>query len=284
MARYDPASVFIDGFAMRVSSGFLAIAVSAVLLLPAPALQATGAPSAVLEDLAATFWQAREIRFPELPAADGRYPDSGRIGAVSEAGYAHWLAYVNQLQRRLASIEPATLAGEDRARYKQLAVQLAADRIEFGVPQVYLRPLSEPDFYSAFLNLMQRAPLATLADYEKYLQRLARFESYADQNTDLLSRGVVEGHVHRCEALAGIVKRFDAPPPSAVQGHILLRPFTAFPPGIAAEVAARLRETAFSTMSRRIVPSLLKVQSFLRGRYIPFCRRGPASNSDTIGQ
>ncbi len=201
---------------------------------------------------------------------DQRYND--RLPRESLADQQRRLAAKRKLLEQLGEIDRDELPRATQVDYDifRLLVENTVAEYEF---ESYLTPITNRSgFHISFPELRREVPLATAADYENYVQRLAAFEQYVADHIELMRAGIEKGQV-----LPGIVLEGYQ---GAIEPHIvddptrslLYEPFTKFPDSIPASERERLAKAGEAAIAESVVPGYRKFLTFLEREYVPAAR------------
>jgi uncharacterized protein (DUF885 family) len=249
-------------------SARLAILVAVPLATPAAA-QGAG------ERLRALFteeweWRLREDPLLATQAGDARYNDRlPRVGLADQQRRAarnrEWLARVRAIPRD--SLDgPARINRDLFEREKRLDVEESELR-------AYLIPITNREgFHTFFPELGDNVPLATTADYEKYIARLAGFRQYAREHAELMRQGLREGMVLPSISVQGMETMLQPHVVDDPTKSLLWKPFTAFPAGVPRGEHARLAAAGREAIATSVVPGFREFLEFMQREYVPGAR------------
>lgn len=244
-------------------------------LLAAAALAA--APDAAshadrLDQLLAESWQfdLRENPLWATHVGDHRFGD--RLPRQTPADCQRRLAAKRALLARLESIDRRQLPPPAQINYDILA-RLLRDTIAEYEFQAHLVPITNRSgFHVDFPELRHHVPLATTADLENYVARLAAFGQYVDDHLELMRAGIECGIVPPDVVLAGSREAIEALLLAAPENSLFYEPLLAPPPAISDADVERLRAAARRAIAQRVVPGYRRLLDFLAREYLPACR------------
>ena len=123
-------------------------------------------------------------------------------------------------------------------------------------------------------QLVARARLDSVRDYEDLLARLTKLPAMIRQITALLRLGIKEGVTFAKESLAGVDERFEALQVAA-QDSIFYSRFRDMSGSLGRRVVGRLQAAAFNLTEAELLPAFRELQLFLRHEYSPPLRASP---------
>ncbi|HSX60524.1 MAG TPA: DUF885 domain-containing protein [Tahibacter sp.] len=256
---------------IRFAATLLALALSGATLAD-PSV--TGTADARFKALYEREWDWRQREYPQFATYTGNHSGDGELGHVDEASQRRRLKELEAFQRELDAIPVSELSAPqqiDHAIYReQLANAIGTIRV-----RGYLLPMtSDSSFYADLIQLPESHPLATRADYDNYLKRLAAIPAYFDEHIALLQEGVKTGMTLPQVVLQGR----DGPLRSIAEGkdvesNPFYAPFRKFPSAIGADEAAALRSAGEKAVREQVVPAYAKLLKFFVGEYVPKARK-----------
>ena len=223
--------------------------------------------------LAAEDWAWRLSEFPQLATSVGERAWDDRLERVDAASRVARLARWRATREALAAIarremSPATRI--DRAVFEnQLHAFIAqaechADRMPIN---------GDSSFFGPLVDLGDAQPLRDVADYQRFVQRLADIPRFLREHIDLLREGLATGYTvpqvvleGRDQPLAAIAGLAD---PEATP---FWKPFARLP---TEQVA--LQDEARHVIAMQVLPAYRELLHFLRETYVPHARQTTAA-------
>jgi len=206
---------------------------------------------------------------------DNRYND--RLPHVAEADFARREATLKALRARLTQIDRAALPPAERLNYDIFGRLVDNDLGEFAF-KAHLMPLSKVyGFHSAFPELALFMPMATTADYQAYIARLAGFRAWVAEHIDLLRAGLRQGYVPPRVTLDTVPDAVTTHVLAAPEQSVLYQPFTQFPATVAEADRAALVAAGVSAIATSVIPGYRALDAFLRSEYLPAAREDTAA-------
>lgn len=129
----------------------------------------------------------------DISASGEPQPADGRLDDVGAASQQHRLDFWLKVQRQLEAIDPAGLSPDeqvDYAVYREQIRNFVADQ-QFGQWQMPFN--SDSAFWSDIGYQLHGDALHSVADYQKYLTRLAEIAPYIDQQIANMRLGLARG-------------------------------------------------------------------------------------------
>jgi uncharacterized protein (DUF885 family) len=262
---------------------------SIALAVPAISVAAPKAAARPAADynarLARLFHESDEaqLRLNPLNAmfrGDMRYAD--RLGDMgSEAYYNASRAAAQSDLKRLRAIPRARLSPVNQIAYDVFEWQ-TLDTLKGLSPDLLaltaVRPIDHffgfHVFYPTFASGQGAAPFKTVQDYENNLKRHRDYVAYLDRSIGRFRQGMAAGVVQPRLIVENVIAQLEAQIKQGVEGSTFYGPVKAFPATIPAPEQARLR-LAYATMVRdSIIPAYVRLNSFLKGEYLPASRPG----------
>jgi uncharacterized protein (DUF885 family) len=266
-------------------SGAKSIAVAVVFSLMA-LLLAQSAPAQSTADqrfgtLIADHWEWVERDNPERATlrGDNRYNDrlTDQSPEAVQARKAHWV----DLLKELRTFDPSQLTPQNRVSLQVLStiaanqtrVESFFSNVPFGAEADWspVTQMGGPQFSLALLA--KSTPLATVADYEAYLKRLAAMPRLLGQYRQQMQAAIEAGWVQPAVAVQRVPEELDAQsPPDPTQSPLFL-PFSKFPPDIAEPDQKRLADSARQLLSEQVMPAFRDLKQFYETTYLPAATR-----------
>ncbi len=229
-------------------------------------------------------WAFRLNEFPLLATSLGDDSGAAALGQVAEADQRRRYEYWKGIARELGAIDATALSVAEQADYAIFERQIRGfvEDYEFGA---YLIPLnSDWGFHIELARLPDEVPLATAADYENYLARLAQVPRVIDENIALMREGMKRGMTLPAVVLEGRDVSIRIHVVDSVEESVFYRPFVAPPEVIDAESTERLRARARTVITERVVPAYARFLEFFNEVYRPAARTTLAATRLPRGQ
>jgi uncharacterized protein (DUF885 family) len=201
---------------------------------------------------------------------DQRYND--RLPRERLADQQRRLAAKRKLHEQLGEIDREDLPRAAQVDYDifRLLVENTVAEYEF---ESYLAPITNRSgFHISFPELRREVPLATTADYENYIKRLAVFDQYVADHIELMRAGIEKGQVLPGIVLEGFKGAIEPHVVDDPTRSLLYEPFTKFPDSIEQAERDRLVEAGRAAISESVVPGYRRFVEFMEKEYVPAAR------------
>ncbi len=254
--------------------------------LPASAARNTGHSKAQtqasnaaqqLARIAAEFHRAR-CRFDPLLFAtangDSRYDD--QIGlSISPKLRAQQFNQYRAMQKQLMTLKRSQLAAQDQLTYELLTYELNNAMQLESFPE-HLLPLNHfdnvPSTLANYADGNGSQPLATVAQYRAYLNRLKQLPAWIDQAVANMQQGVRSGVVQPAAITTALLPQMRALRSDSVERSIYYSPVLRFPASFSAADRQQLTSAYRTAVERGIAPALNRLVQFLENDYLPVSR------------
>jgi uncharacterized protein (DUF885 family) len=193
---------------------------------------------------------------------DAEVPD------LSEAAEAEADRRLAALEGRLAAVDTARLAGQDRITAAMLARGLADRRAELAArwPELTVSATSR-GIQTEVLGLVPKVTLATPDQAADYLERCAKLAGCLDQAGDRLRAGLASGRTPPALGVRAAVRQLDAYLADPLADDPLLGP-----PPPAGTDATRFRERLAELVAGSVRPAMARYRDLLAGEVLERAR------------
>ncbi|HEY0020758.1 MAG TPA: DUF885 domain-containing protein [Longimicrobium sp.] len=246
-----------------------------VLAVPAAAQQTA---SERLRQLMEDEWEFRLRENPTYATAVGDTRYNALLDRVAPADVQRQAAQNREFLRRLAAIPRDSLSPAERINYDIFGRgrRDAVADVELGL---HLIPITNREgFHTWFPQLADDVPLATVADYENYVARLAAFRGWVGQHVELMREGIRTGMVLPGASVQGIEGTLQPHIVAYPAQSMLWKPFADFPAAIGPADRARLSAAGRQAIEQSVVPGFRDFLAFIRDEYVPAARTGIAAS------
>ncbi len=215
-----------------------------------------------------------EFRIRENPFvgdSEGNYREDNRLPSESLPDLERRHAFRVSISERLESeVNRGRLT-----RKNQIAYDLLRRELEHAIKShAFNTHLFPSGFYSRLVGLTDRTPMANIADYKNYIERLESFPEYFEQHIERYKKGVALGHtlprvLYEAEGVHhGILNQIvDTPEESG-----FFEPFTSFPATIKVKDQEKLLQRGKRVITESVIPAYRSLIAFLENEYIPGAR------------
>jgi uncharacterized protein (DUF885 family) len=195
------------------------------------------------------------------------------LGTVTDEAQRARLAHWDATLAALDALDAKALSPAERVNYRIFRdqVEARANAVRYGA---HLMPMnSDSAFYSEIAQLPRAQPLASVADYRRYIARLDDLPRWLAEHTKLLELGLERGLTVPRVVLAGRDAALDVyAKPKSVEDSVFYAPFAAIPATIPPDEATALRADGARAIREHVLPAYARLRDFLHDRYIPGAR------------
>jgi uncharacterized protein (DUF885 family) len=239
------------------------------VIAAAAAMTASPAAADDLDQIFADYWANELEENPFSATAVGVHDYDDRAPSVAPKDHARRLEEAKAFLARLDAMDLSGAGASERLNSSLLRFILQ-HAIALGEFRVWRIPfLSDYGFHQDLGFAIDSARFQTEADYRAYLERLAAYPAYLDQNVENMRLGLKEGFSQPKEILAGILPSFEAQAALAPEDHPLYAPFREMPASIPGKRADALRSEAIALLGDAVIPAFRRVFAFMRDEYAP---------------
>jgi len=238
-----------------------------------------GSPAARLRALFDREWQWRLREFPEFATSVGVHDFDDRLTDVSLAAQERRHRETTEFLGELAAVDRAALSEDDSVNADLFETQLRerADAYRF---LDHLMPINaDSGFHSSFAQLPQSTPTRTVADYDRYLARLAAFPKLVEQQITAMREGLRTGMTVPRVTLKGVEQTVAVHFVDDATKSPLWAPFAKMPKLFPAAERERLEALGKRTVLESVVPAYRRLYEFLVREYVPGCRESLAATA-----
>ena len=162
---------------------------------------------------------------------DNRFND--RLPTATDEAYQAWGEQLAGFRRRVDAISTSALSPADQLNHNLFSHLLEDERTELGF-KPYLLPISRcAGFHLSFPDLFQNMPFENVQDYDNYISRISDFKRFAQENIELMRRGIRTGYLPPRCTLIDIDKQLTAQIVTDPTSSVFYQPFRQFPTNIA---------------------------------------------------
>jgi uncharacterized protein (DUF885 family) len=207
-------------------------------------------------------------------------PNQGRLDDIDAASQQQRLDYWSKVLGQLDQIDVARLSATNKVNYAIYREQIGnfvADQ-KFGNWQMPFN--SDSAFWSDIGYELGGDRLRSVADYDRYLDRLGQIPAYFDQQIANMRLGLQRGFsvpravlTGRDASIAAVAELKD---PTASSFYT---PFASLPSSIPADKAQALQGEALRRIRDDVIPAYAKLLVFFRDEYVPRARTSLAAEA-----
>jgi uncharacterized protein (DUF885 family) len=207
-------------------------------------------------------------------------PNQGRLDDIDAASQQQRLDYWSKVLGQLDQIDVARLSATNKVNYAIYREQIGnfvADQ-KFGNWQMPFN--SDSAFWSDIGYELGGDRLRSVADYDRYLDRLGQIPAYFDQQIANMRLGLQRGFSVPRAVLSGrdasIAAVAELKDPTASSFYT---PFASLPSSIPADKAQALQGEALRRIRDDVIPAYAKLLVFFRDEYVPRARTSLAAEA-----
>ena len=255
----------------RLAAFMLAVGLLSLAHASAAPTAAAGSADAQFKRIYTTEWAWRTGRPGN--GASAAATDNSRLDDVGAASQQRRLDYWQRVMKQLDAIDVAQLSPANRVNFEVYRAQignLLADQ-KFKTWQMPFN--SDSAFWSDVGYELGGDHLRSVADYDKYLDRMGQIPAYFDQQIANMKLGLERGFSVPREVLKGrdvsiaAVAELKDPTDSS-----FYKPFKHLPAAIPADQAQALQGQALQRIRDEVIPAYAKLLKFFRDEYVPQAR------------
>jgi uncharacterized protein (DUF885 family) len=223
-----------------------------------------------LHALLAAEWDHTMEQTPTWASSLGDRRWNDRWGDVSLAAVEKNHAHDQDALARLKKIDRRRLSSVDQLNYDLFQYETELS-IEEHRHRWFLVPLNQREGIQTTDELADALRFETLKDFEDWLGRLRGFDALMDQTIALMRQGVRERRVQPKITMQRVPAQVDKQLVATPEASPFFKPFTNFPPAIAAAERVRLAGAARDAISTKVLPAYRRLKDYLTAEYLPAC-------------
>jgi uncharacterized protein (DUF885 family) len=226
------------------------------------------AADARLRAIYTTEWRWRTEQ--QSDEENGTRPIADHLPRVDPATQQMRLRYWEDVQRRLAGIDRASLSPREQLNYDiyraQIAVLVTNQRFrDFEMPAN-----SDTTFWTD-LGYTARRPFRKLTEYQHWIAQMHDIPRYFHEQMDEMRAGMRRGFTPPRVTMQGRDASITAVTEATPEGSLFYTPFRELP-GISAQRQTSLRAEAVRTIRDVVQPAYAELLKFMRNEYVPGMR------------
>ena len=188
---------------------------------------------------------------------------------------ARQFAMLHDVQQSLSRIDRGQLAGADRTSFDVLDFELGS-ALAFEPFKEYLLPMNQMDCVPVtianFGSGEGSQPIATVAQYQAYLQRVQALPQWIDAAIANMRSGVRQGIVAPKALMAALLPQVKTLAGASLESSDFTAPLRHFPAAFSRADKARLSTAYQQAVRGAVLPSLRKLAAFIETDYLPAAR------------
>lgn len=241
-----------------------------VFLATAPSSAEESTPG--LNDVLARGWEFRLNESPLLATSVGDHRANDRLPDVSRSAQLRRAEFWRRILAELKGFDYDQLSTAERIDYDVFRRQVedAIASVDFGAYQMPFN--ADSGFQTGIAGLPRQVPLATVEDYENYIDRLRAIPAYFDQHIANMRTGLERGFSQPREVLDGIVATAAAHVVDQAAESVFYAPFESFPERIDGGERTRLETDGRQAILEAVGPAYAVLAEFFESEYLPQTR------------
>ncbi|TRX58051.1 DUF885 domain-containing protein [Thalassomonas sp. M1454] len=191
---------------------------------------------------------------------------------------------VTELYNRLQQLDKSQLSEQNLINWTILSYKLKNTIDSYHNFDHYIPLTAEAGFHAYITYISSRSSFKTLADYEKYLQRLVALNTYFEQQIYWLNKGIESGITQPQVVLKGFENSISAYIVKDATKSDFYAPFNKMPKHISDTDKAALQQKAQQVILDNINPMYQNFYDYMVDTYIPNARQTIAAKDLPNGE
>jgi len=241
-------------------------------------------PDAEFERVMAEHWSVQLENNPVFATSVGVREFDDLLSDPSLRAYDKQVAQAQNFLQQLAGLDVNKLSEANQLNHRLLNLDLSnsVEAAKHGGKFMIISNRGGP--HLSLTNMVGRLPFFTRADFQSYVNRLAKVEDYLDKATRRVRTGLSEGWVQPCEPMDGYEKSIEIHLVDELSESVFLSPFKTKPQVIEANEFASLEKDAKRLVADSVLPAFKQFHKFYVEEYAPACREKVGTDSMPGGE
>jgi uncharacterized protein (DUF885 family) len=238
------------------------------------------------EDFSTLLNDAWEWQLNENPVAASRLGDrrnNDKWDDLSLAAIERQHQDKREFLRRLRAIDSSQLSADDQLNYDLFRRELESS-IDSHQFRDYLMPISQRGGVQSLESTAETIRLASVADYEDWLVRMAGVETVIEQTMELQEEGRKTGYMPPKILMQRIPDQVSSQLVEDPEQSPFFIAFAEMPAAISAADQERLRQSAKEIIDESIVPAYRRFSRYFNNTYLPASRDSIGASSLPNGE
>lgn len=231
-----------------------------------------------VDSIAANYYEQYLKLYPLEATAQGdsRYNDQLPIN-IDKDFISGEIAFYNSVQNQLKKVDYKSLNDEDKTVYDVLDYMLK-DKVERYAHHPEYIPFTQlsglPLDFPLLGSGQGSQPFKTEKDYNDWLKRMEKFPQWMDTAMENFREGMANNQVLPKTLVTKMIPQMKAEEiiSDDPEKNIFYGPLRSFPAGFSSDQKEKLTAQYRETVSKKIVPTYLKMAEFLEKEYLPKSR------------
>jgi uncharacterized protein (DUF885 family) len=116
-------------------------------------------------------------------------------------------------------------------------------------------------------------PFKTVKNYQNWLQRLDKYNTWLQTAEERMKQGIKEGYVLPISLIKKIIPQFGALTTTKLSNHLFYTPIKNFPVDISSEEKKKLTTSYMKMLNDKLIPTFKSIHNFLQSDYISAGRK-----------
>lgn len=187
-----------------------------------------------------------------------------------EAFEARHEADIDALEE-LQAVDRELLPANERVNYDlfERRVEMAVEGYGF---RAWLMPISQRGGIQTLDETGNRLRMQTVQDYEDWLARLSKLDTYMDQTIALMREGMRAGIMPPKVTMQRVPAQIEKQLVENPEESLFFEPFHRMPDNFAEPDARQLRRAAREVIATTVLPAYRRLYDFFMNTYLPACR------------
>jgi uncharacterized protein (DUF885 family) len=235
------------------------------------------APNAKLAQIADRYFEDHLVLNPlEASSLTGEARFDSQLNVtIAPAQLAKVRALSQRVLKQLTAIDEKKLSPADQMTYAVLKRQLE-EQLAGGKFPSELMPIDQygglPVYVAQLGSGQDIQPLKTVKNYDDYLQRLSKLPAWIDQSIINMREGIKRGVVMPKPLIVSGAPSIKALAEKDIEKSVFYTAIKNMPATFAAKDRARLIAQYRQTIQQKLLPSAVKLNTFLENEYLPKTR------------
>jgi uncharacterized protein (DUF885 family) len=235
------------------------------------------APNAKLAQIADRYFEDHLVLNPlEASSLTGEARFDSQLNVtIAPAQLAKVRALSQRVLKQLTAIDEKKLSPADQMTYAVLKLQLE-EHLAGGKFPSELMPIDQygglPVYVAQLGSGQDIQPLKTVKNYDDYLQRLSKLPAWIDQSIINMREGIKRGVVMPKPLIVSGAPSIKALAEKDIEKSVFYTAIKNMPATFAAKDRARLIAQYRQTIQQKLLPSAVKLNTFLENEYLPKTR------------
>ncbi len=276
----DQVQMVSKSVTLRVGRVFILAVCAISTTFSAAQESALAPPKSAFTQFVDEVWKWEIQEDPWLAMEVGEPLEHGRLPSDKMEDLQRRFETRTKFLERLQGFDPSSLSTDDRINREVLRHRLNNSLSSYQYKSHFMPINGREGFHVSFGQLANSMKLESARDYEVYVETMADFARYTDEQIALMKLGIAEGYTIPSIVLRDIGTQLDGLIGKDSRQSELFKPFTlSRPTSISESQWVALKEQAAATIEQTVAPAYLKFRGFLVDEYLPNARTSLAARA-----